>query len=244
MIYYGFFGNQRREKTWIDSKDLEFTIFCEAAKPSLYLCVRSYNWDDATTDINALSCLWQSWCYAGRGVGGWGVLTFKTLILLKTWTIPTNTQYRHLYHCLSMFQLLSEPHHFAEGDFDKPLHVCSLIHWYPISGPCKNARSTNHVDANKKMKKCPRILVEIWPTREKGLSEVDAYSSRTFHVCRTPLLLPQVPRSKRIWVGHVLLAVIRISKANWAWYLLASWHWLRTICPWWAVSYTAFLCFL
>lgn len=45
--------------------------------------------------------------------------------------------------------------------------------------------------------------MEIWPTREKGLSEVDAYSSRTFHVCRTPLLLPQVPRSKRIWVGHV-----------------------------------------
>lgn len=41
MIYYGFFGNQRREKTWIDPKDLEFTIFCEAAKPSLYLYVRS-----------------------------------------------------------------------------------------------------------------------------------------------------------------------------------------------------------
>ena len=84
MIYYGFFGNQRREKTWIDPKDLEFTIFCEAAKPSLYLYVRSYNWDDATMDVNALSCLWQSWCYAGRGVGGWGVLTFKTLILLLT----------------------------------------------------------------------------------------------------------------------------------------------------------------
>ena len=34
--------------------------------------------------------------------------------------------------------------------------------------------------------------MEIWPTKEKGLSEVDAYSSRAFHVCRTPLLLPQV----------------------------------------------------
>lgn len=117
MIYYGFFGNQRREKTWIDPKDLEFTIFCEAAKPSLYLCVRSYKWDDATMDVNALSCLWQSWCYAGRGVRGVRGVNLQDLDFtshniskapssaeyVKTWTIPTNTQYRHLYHCLLMF---------------------------------------------------------------------------------------------------------------------------------------------